>query len=58
MGQQAIAAKKLEAEAAELRERLRKVEPILVAADRVHEAYEAMLEGRDIGRLADWDVGQ
>jgi hypothetical protein len=37
---------------------LRKAEPVLVAADRIREAYEAMMEGRDVGRLADWTGGQ
>lgn len=39
-----------------LRAELAKAEPILVAADRISEAYQAMLEGRDIGRLPDWQV--
>jgi hypothetical protein len=30
-------------------------EAVLVAADRVREAYEAMMEGRDIGHLAEWE---
>lgn len=32
-----------------------KVETILVAADRVREAYEAMLDGRKLGRLPDFE---
>lgn len=39
--------KELEAE----RER---AEAVLVAADRVKEAYDAMIEGRDVGFLPDW----
>lgn len=30
------------------------VEAVLVAADRLSEAYTAMLEGRDVGSLPDW----
>jgi hypothetical protein len=45
-----------EQEAGRLRAELAKQEAVLVAADRVHEAYSAMLEGRDVGRLADWEV--
>lgn len=30
------------------------VEAVLVAADRLREAYEAMIEGRDVGWLPDW----
>lgn len=30
------------------------IEAVLVAADRLREAYEAMIEGRDIGWLPDW----
>lgn len=33
---------------------LEAVEAVLVAADRVREAYDAMLAGRDVGRLPDW----
>jgi hypothetical protein len=45
-----------EQEAGRLRAELAKQEAVLVAADRVYEAYSAMLEGRDVGRLADWEV--
>lgn len=41
-------------ELAQVRAELARAESVLVAADRVREAYEAMLDGRDIGRLADW----
>lgn len=34
---------------------LAKVEAILVAADRVREAYDAMLDGRKLGRLPDFE---
>lgn len=33
----------------------RKAEQVLVAADRLHQAYDAMLHGRDMGRLGDWE---
>jgi phage gp16-like protein len=33
---------------------LAKVEAVLVAADRVREAYDAMLDGRALGRLPDF----
>jgi hypothetical protein len=33
---------------------LAKVEAVLVAADRVREAYDAMLAGRTLGRLPDF----
>lgn len=39
----------------QMREELRRAEPVLVAADRIREAYEAMMEGRDVGRLAEWE---
>jgi hypothetical protein len=37
-----------------LRAELARAEAVLVAADRVREAYEAMMDGRDVGWLADW----
>jgi hypothetical protein len=37
-------------------EEMAKAEPVLVAADRVREAYDAMTEGRDIGRLSEWTL--
>lgn len=36
-------------------ERAEKAEAILVAADRVREAYDAMLDGRKLGRLPDFE---
>jgi hypothetical protein len=39
----------------QMRAELRSAEPVLVAADRVREAYEAMIEGRDVGRLPEWE---
>jgi hypothetical protein len=44
----------LRAEVERLRAELAKAEPVLVAADRIHDAYAAMLLGRDLGRLPDW----
>jgi hypothetical protein len=38
----------------EMRVELAGAEQVLVAADRLREAYEAMPEGRDLGRLPDW----
>jgi Ethanolamine utilization protein EutJ (predicted chaperonin) len=35
---------------------LSKVESVLVAADRVREAYEAMIDGRSLGRLPDFEA--
>jgi hypothetical protein len=37
-----------------LPEEEQRIEAVLVAADRLREAYEAMIEGRDIGWLPDW----
>jgi hypothetical protein len=45
-----------EQEAGRLRAELAKQEAVLVAADRVREAYEAMIEGRNIGRLPEWQA--
>lgn len=38
----------------QLEKQIRLIEPVLVAADRVRTAYDAMTEGRDVGRLADF----
>jgi hypothetical protein len=40
-----------EQEAGRLRAELAKQEAVLVAAERIYDAYGAMLEGRDAGRL-------
>jgi hypothetical protein len=42
------------AEVERLQTELRRAEAVLVAADRIVTAYEAMLEGRDLGDLPDW----
>lgn len=39
----------------EMRAELAAAEPILVAADRVREACDAVSDGRDPGRLPDWE---
>lgn len=44
----------VEAEVERLRAQIVLMEPVLVAADRTRMAYDAMLEGRDIGRLDEW----
>lgn len=45
----------LQSEVERLSEELAKVESVLVAADRVREAYDAMLEGRKLGPLPDFE---
>lgn len=49
-----VALREVLAERDELCAQLAKVESVLVAADRLHEAYDAMLDGQDIGRLPAW----
>jgi hypothetical protein len=44
-----------EQEAGRLRAELAKQEAVMVAVDRIYDAYGAMLEGRDVGRLPEWE---